>query len=73
MPPQASDPASPTPHRALWGLAAKRCKLPQISKIGLKPDGRPIKFHTLGFYKYLSLETDYSNKVRFTRRQSWKD
>jgi len=53
MPPTASDPASPLPHRLLQGLSRKCCKLPQISKIRLKPDVRPIKFHTPGFCKYL--------------------
>lgn len=68
---KASDPASLLLHRILWGLSAKCYQLPQISKTGLKPDGRPIEFHMPEFCKYLSLETDYTNKVRLTWRQSW--
>lgn len=65
--PKVPAPASPLRHKALWGLSAER-KLPQISKTGLKADGRPLKFHSPGFCEYLSLETDHSNTGRFSRR-----
>lgn len=63
-------PASLLWHKALWGLPAKP-KLPQISKIQPKRDGRPLKSHTPGFCEYL--EADYCKAGRLSRRQSWWD